>query len=187
MEDFVSNFNRTANNFLDPLNSGPMKGILYLVLVLYGGLAAPSMPKSIAKYYDNIVVRVLFLALLVWISGHDPAIALMCAVIFIVTLNVAGHKGAFDRFEGFEDPGPVTSVYPGCQNMSMFDLLASFNNDKNALINALQEARVPGDLHLSDANAPLLSTYLLSRGFVLKGPGASNTCRPPGYNESIGF
>lgn len=179
MDGLLYNFNQTVNNVLDPLMDPNIRSVLLLFLMLYGGLAAPSLPPTWKRSFDSIYFRVIMLALIIWITNRDPAIGIAAAIVFIVVLNVAGGKGVFERFENFE--GPTTAIYPGCLNMTVYDLLESFKNDKAALFNAMLVARVPGDVKLTDYYSPLIATYLLNKGFTLKSP-----CTPPGVEQRMG-
>lgn len=166
----LSNVSDTVNRVLEPLNDPYIRPFLLLFLAVYGGLAKPVLPASWGAYTNNIVFRGVVLAFILWIANKDPGVAIAVAMAFIVTVNVTGGKGLFEMFEG-----PETAVYPGCMNMKVYDLLESFNNDKSSLLNAMVVARVPGDVRLTDEYSPLISTYLLNKGFTLKSP-----CTPPG-------
>lgn len=166
-------FNDTVNKVMDPLNDPNIRPIILLFLAVYGGLAAPSLSPEIRSKFDNIGFRVIMLAFLVWIASRDPGVAVAAATVFIVVMNLAGGKGAFERFEG-----PSTAIYPGCMNIKVYDLLESFKNDKEALMSAMLVSRVPGDIKITDYYAPLIATYLLNKGFVLKSP-----CVPPGVDQ----
>ena len=74
--------------------------VITLFLVLYGGLAAPKLPKFVVQLFDNAVFRILILSLIVYKGNRDPKFAIMIGVAFTVTLNVIS-KQKF--LEGFED------------------------------------------------------------------------------------
>lgn len=174
----MEDFNQQINNFLDPILNTPLARVaLSLLIILYGALAAPILPDQIKSYMDNAIVRLLFFALIIWTGNHDPVLAIMTALGFIVTINVASSKKPFDfTWEKFE--GPATAIYPGCMNITVFDLLESFKNDKEALMNAMMVSKVPADIKITDYYAPLIATYLLNKGFTLKAP-----CTPPGVDQ----
>lgn len=56
-------------------------------LALYAALAAPQLPPVVAGLLDNLVVRVLFAFVIVFVALRDAGIALMLAVAYIVTLQ----------------------------------------------------------------------------------------------------
>lgn len=176
MADYYQTFNDTINRNFGLLDRPEVRSTLLLGLVLYGSLARPVLPDVTTALFNNVFVRIAVCFLVVWTGNHDPAVAIAVAVAFIAIINVANNKGPFETFEG-----PQTAVYPGCMNLTQYDLLASFKNDKEALMTAMQQSRVPGDVKLNDEYAPLIGTYLLSRGFVLKSP-----CTPPGVGQNMG-
>lgn len=60
-----------------------------IFLGLYAALAAPQLPKSLVNLMDNMFIRILFAFLIVYMSSKDLGIALMIAIVFIVTLQTA--------------------------------------------------------------------------------------------------
>ena|SRR3978361_973056 len=171
MADLLDNFNSTVNGVLDPIFTNPdIRPILVLALAVYGGLSKTVFPDVLGKYTGNFAIRAVLLALLIWIANRDPAVAIVAATSFMVVLNFAGGKGIFEKFEG-----PETAVLPACLNMTVYDLLASFNNDKVALMDAMTVARIPGDVKITNYYAPMIATYLVNKGFAL-----NSSCGPPG-------
>jgi hypothetical protein len=165
------NFNNIVNDFLKPLDNYWVRTILLAVLTLYG--AGIVQQSGFEKVYSNPIVRVVSMFLLVWLGNKDPAMALVVAMAFISSLTILSSPTLSEKFEG-----PLNSIYPGCLNIKVTDLLESFNNDKDALIYAMLFSRVPGDIKLNDYYAPLIGTYLLSKGYLLKSP-----CTPPTVDD----
>lgn len=173
MSDIYNTINDTVNPLLSILDNEYVRPVLILLLVLYGGLAKPLMPN---KFWiiDNIYFRAVGLSLIAWVATHDPFVAVAAAVFLIGVTNTLQGKSLFETFQG-----PATAIYPGCMNITVFDLLESFNNDKEALLNAMVVSRVPGDIKVTDYYSPLIATYLLNHGFNLKSP-----CKPPGATQN---
>lgn len=178
----------TLNSYIEPvvtpvvevLSNPITNSLLALILVVYGGLVAPKLPNQIFSYIDNVFFKIVFLSLIVWTGTHNPVISIAIATAFIAVLNVANDKKPFENFEaGLE--GPDTAIYPGCANFTVADLIESFDNDQDALLQAMLTARVPGDVKITDYYAPLIATYLLYYGHKLKSP-----CSPPPEDENIG-
>lgn len=180
MADIVSNWNQSANSVLKPLLSPHVKPVLVLFLVLYGSLAVPNMPPKIKAYANTFWFKLIFLSMLLWIGDADPGLAIAAAVMFMGVINVTAGRGLFESFSASEFEGPATAIYPGCMNMTVYDLLESFKNDKDALMNAMLVSRVPGNVTITDYYAPLIATYLLNKGFALKAP-----CAPPGVDQHL--
>ena len=65
-----------------------VSGIVTLILILYAGLAAPSLPFHVASIFKSSVFKVLFFTLvLVLLRGQAPGIALLLSIGFVVSLN----------------------------------------------------------------------------------------------------
>ena len=63
-------------------------GMLALVAMLYSGLSKPVLPKWISQLFKNDIFRVVFIALIAMIPAkQSPHVAIIIAIIFIMTLN----------------------------------------------------------------------------------------------------
>lgn len=60
---------------------------LGLFLVIYGSLAAPKLPPSIARLFENPLFRLVILFLIAYMSSKNPSIALISAVALTVSLQ----------------------------------------------------------------------------------------------------
>jgi hypothetical protein len=183
---YLDTFNDYTNQVLDTVitNHQPIRLALALSLMLYGSLAAPIFPTKYLFLVDNIYFRIAFIAFIAWTTSHDPLLGVATAVLFIIVLDkVLSHKNNIESFSsGRSYEGMGSAIYPGCLNMTVADLLESFGNDKEQLLNAMMVSRVPGDVIVNDYYAPLIGTYLINYGFGLKSP-----CSFPQVNENIGY
>jgi len=75
--------------------------IITIFLVLYGGLAAPKLPNFIVNLFDNPVFRIIVLSLIVYKGNNDPKFAIMVAVAFTITLNIASKQRFLEGFANF--------------------------------------------------------------------------------------
>ena len=82
------------DNSLKILNSNKyVSAILGLFLALYAGLAAPKLPRSITSYFDNSLIKLIFMFLIAYTSTKDPPVAIISAVALLVTLQtLSSHK-----------------------------------------------------------------------------------------------
>lgn len=84
----MDSFNRTVNSLLDPFFSNPyFSAGAKILLVLFGGLAAPQVPAKLGPYFANSYVRVIAMALIIWIFNHDPALSILSATVFFMLMN----------------------------------------------------------------------------------------------------
>ena len=171
----ISSINSQVNNILNPLLDPRIRPVIALFLVVYAGFIAPKLPQDIQNWFTHPFFRIAVMSLIIWTANRDPILSVLIAVVFLIIVNLANGKKFWEGFEG-----PETAVYPGCFNITVYDLLESFNNDKNALLAAMQSSRIPMDVKLTDYYAPLIGTYLMNKGFILKG-----TCSPPGTDSKM--
>lgn len=81
-----------------------------LFLVLYGGLAAPKLPKFMIKLFENPIFRIVILSLIVYNGNRDPKFAIMIGVAFTVTLNMISNQKFLEGFEGQENFSDIDSA-----------------------------------------------------------------------------
>ena len=79
--------------------------ILTMFLVLYGGLAAPKLPKMIHSLFENSIFRVLILSIIVYTGQKDPTLAILVAVVFLISLT------SLKSLEGFADANIPYNAY----------------------------------------------------------------------------
>jgi hypothetical protein len=89
-----NNFNDTVNDFLDPIFANPaILSTVKLFLVLYGALAAPKLPLMFGPYFANSYFRMAFMAFIIWIANKDPALAVVIAVGYALSMNYFVQNG----------------------------------------------------------------------------------------------
>jgi hypothetical protein len=90
----MNDFNNTVNSILDPiLGNDYIRSSLYLFFIVYGSLAAPSLPPRLAPLFSNSIFRMTIMALVVWIWNKDPAVAIMVAVSYFITMHYLMQNG----------------------------------------------------------------------------------------------
>ena len=60
---------------------------LAVFLVLYGGLAAPKLPKSMTKLFGNPIFRMLIIFLIAYTSSKNHSIALVATIVLILIMQ----------------------------------------------------------------------------------------------------
>lgn len=94
----------TVQNYLDVLNfnlqqtlANPyVSSLLLIFFIMYAGLAAPALPKVVARLFDYSIFKMLILALILYINNFSPAIAIMIAVGFFISLQTLSRSKVFD-------------------------------------------------------------------------------------------
>lgn len=89
----MDEFNRVVNEALSILDNQIVSSVLGLFLVLYAGLAAPKLPRSIAKLFDNPIFRVIVLFLVAFMASKNKSVALIAAVGLVISFQTLNrHK-----------------------------------------------------------------------------------------------
>jgi len=209
------------------LNNPYIMAVVKVSLALYAARIAPRLPESFTLF-DNTFVKIALICLMVYLANMDFQLALMIAIIYVLGVNKMSGRGFLESYEevdthenemSFEtDIKKLTDLlgkpvppafgtiieshsdnYPGCEKVTMADLLAIFDGDAAKLQNALQysyhqlvtqlpkdaaskdrlvrmahAAGLPLNVPFDDANAPLIATYLINVGFLI-----TDSCRAP--------
>ena len=78
---------------------------LKVFIGLYAAFAAPKLPPSLVNLMDNVLVRIGFAFIIVFMAVRDPSIAIMIAVAFIITLQTANKYRLINTSLSVSDPG----------------------------------------------------------------------------------
>lgn len=148
-----------------------LKSLLYAFLILYASKTRFPLDAVITKHLTSPYVQALSIISIAYFGSQDTTVAVLLGLIFILVNHFSHIKNGMEHFEG------QNAVLPGCYNITVSDLLESFANDKTKLMNAMLFSRVPGNLAVSDYNAPLIATYLINHGMTIKAP-----CSAPGVD-----
>jgi len=63
------------------------QGILILILILYSAIFVKNMPVGFLKFFENIIVKIIFLVIIAFVGIFSPAVALFLAIALICTLQ----------------------------------------------------------------------------------------------------
>ena len=109
----ISEMEKVLNRALDNVY---INTALKVFLVLYAALAAPKFPPKLVFLMDNTLVRICIAFLIVFMALRDPAMALMIAIAFIVTLQTANRLRLYNTDLSIGMPGE-TSWLPSVKEM----------------------------------------------------------------------
>jgi hypothetical protein len=85
-KNIINSSEKVLNRALDNVY---LNTSLKVFLALYAAFAAPKLPKSLVNLMDNTFTRIVFAFLIVLMAPVDPAMAIIIAVAFVVTLQTA--------------------------------------------------------------------------------------------------
>lgn len=91
MDTFTQGYDMTMNTVEGGLNTALanpyVKALVTIFVIFYSGLAAPKLPKPIAKLFDYTAFKILVLALILLANQFDSSLSLMVAVAFFISLQ----------------------------------------------------------------------------------------------------
>lgn len=73
-----------------------------LFLVIYGGMAAPTMPKNIKKLFEYPTFRLLILTLVAFSSTKDFRLSLLLAFSFVLSVSMFDNRYLNECFDSLE-------------------------------------------------------------------------------------
>ena len=167
-------------------------------LILYASKLAPTS-KVVDIVLSNTYIKLALIVLMIYIGNKDIQMSLLLAFILVFGITTFGNPT-----EKFEDLGkfvkpilpyptePHTMFIPGCENITMDDLILAFDNDKLALQKTLEKSfgeiliqikdkpakeklmamayqvGLPYNVHWDDPlTPPLVATLLVNYGMIL--------------------
>ena len=77
--------------------------IITLIIVLYGALAGPKLPKFVTNVFNNTIFRVLFLTLIVYKGNKDLTLSIAISVGFLITIQIIGEQKFLENFASKND------------------------------------------------------------------------------------
>jgi len=196
----LKTISQTASGYAQKTLANPyVMAVLKITIVLYAAQMAPRLPNSLTVLFSNTFFKLFALFVIAYLAEHDVQLSLILAVTFVFGTNLLAGRGFFESFSNFSSDfkpagnfkliEPKSVLYPGCENITVDDLLAAFDNDKLHLQTTVQTAfkelmqqitdkptkekliylahatGVPYNVPLNDDNAPLYATILLYSGF----------------------
>lgn len=196
----------TLNTTLD---NPYIMAILKVTLVLYAVMIAPKPPGYLEELFKNTYFKIFAIALMIYLGEKDLQLAILIAVVYVIGMNMMAGRTALESFSPFSAEyqkhgnsvliEPKTAIYPGCQNITMEDLIKAFDGDQERMISAAQNsfrellkiskskdakesltktayaAGLPYNMSFDKPEtAPYIATLLVNYGFQI-----NQTCTPP--------
>lgn len=226
----INNVSKSAQSGVDYILGNPyIMAFLKISLALYGAKFAPDLHPKILEVFKNVYVKILVIALIAYLSKVDFQLSILMAMLFVMIVNISAGRNALELYTndyaGFlkdkteyktllGEPVKINSAtlieshsdnYSGCEDITMSDLLAVFDNDKlklqtnvlsayQSLIQQLPEKSeakenliklakacgIPYNVEFNDENAKYIATILINYGFKI-----SKRCQAPYQQDMI--
>ncbi len=106
----VNQMSEYVNKGLNFVNQNKiLSSVLGMLLVLYAAAAAPKLPKSIVKIFDNSLFKLGFMFMIAYLATKDPSVAIISAVALLITIQtLASREAAEVAVQAAAAPQPTT-------------------------------------------------------------------------------
>jgi hypothetical protein len=227
--DTLKNIESVVQNNVDNALSNPyMMAIIKVALVLYASQIAPKLPLQVSSIFQNTLFKIIIISLIAYLANIDFQLSIIIAIVYVLGINGLSGRGIFESYEnsiqsetpgtfqtdiskltdllGNPNPPPFGKLieshsdnYPGCDKITMKDLLEVFDGNSDKLQNALMYSYknimqnlpdslsskdklvkmahaigIPYNVTFTDRDAPLLATFLINVGYVI-----NDSCQAP--------
>jgi Ca2+/Na+ antiporter len=96
--DIIDNISSEIDSVLKPVFNDKVYGsIISLILVLYAGLAAPKLPKTISKLFKSKIFKLIVLIVIAYTASKDASIAIITAVALVVSMQTLSKHEQTDK------------------------------------------------------------------------------------------
>jgi colicin import membrane protein len=86
--DTVNQVSDSIKNLVDKFSENKiLTTIVVIVLILYGALAAPKLPRVVAQVFDNTLFKLVYMFAIGYIATKDPTVAIIAAVALLLTIQ----------------------------------------------------------------------------------------------------
>ncbi len=103
--DLIVKIEGTLNSALDNIY---ISTTIKVFICLYAAFAAPKIPRSLVWLFDNILFRIAMAFIIVFMAVRDPSLALLIAVAFMITLQVANTHRLYNTDLSIAAPGELS-------------------------------------------------------------------------------
>ena len=88
----TSRAKRSAVKLGENFQANLIQGIIVLLLVVYSGVVVNFCPLNYLQFFENIIVKIVFLVVIAFVGLYSPSVALFLAIALIVTIQMAQKK-----------------------------------------------------------------------------------------------
>lgn len=208
--EYVNKTKILVESSVNKLLSNPyIMTVVKITLALYAAQIAPKTPQYVEDVFKNTYFKIFAISLMIYLSNKDLQLAILIAIIYVLGMNLLSGREVLESF-GDYDPNykpykdtklleSKNEIFPGCENITMQDLLALFEGDRKKFTNTVQYSMqqliksskskdakdelmkiaryigLPYNISFDKPeSAPYIATLLVNYGFEV-----NNSCRPP--------
>jgi len=140
-KDSVSNtFDTHTNKALSILDNKYLSATISIILIIYASMAAPQLPENIARLFENMYFKAVFLFLIAYNAKRDPTVSLIatiCIMVSLQTLNKYDVQKEIKKLIGTSDQEDSVESSPMLISVDDSDL--ELNSAQGAGLNTEQQ------------------------------------------------
>jgi hypothetical protein len=107
----VNHVSDYVNKTLKFVNSNKiMNSVVAIFLILYAVLAAPKLPKSVAKVFDYTLVKLGYMFLIAYLATKNPSVAIISAATLLITIQTLSSYDTADKIVDAVQSNNVVAV-----------------------------------------------------------------------------
>lgn len=87
----------------EKLSNYPLIWVVRILLVIYAAFCAPNLNSGVASLFDNVIVRLIFAVLIIFLAYVDPASSILLAVSFVISIQTLNKLKVNNLQQNFVD------------------------------------------------------------------------------------
>ena len=152
----ATNVSKAAVDSVVNMKKCVVEGVLVLLLAVYSGVVVNFCPISYLEFFENIIVKIVFLVVIAFVGLYSPSVALFLAIALIVNLQMAQKKKIARDLDVLSTGNTSPKVKENMQNEMMPEAMPETMPEAmpEAMPSAMQEQEMPVETFTNNSAAP---------------------------------
>ena len=108
-----------------------IEGTIILILIILTAVVLKFLPLKFLCFFNNIIVKVIFLIVIAFVALYCPAIGLMLAILLVSIIQMCQRKQLSMEINNIQNSGPrVENMQPGMQpDMQVYESMGNLTGE----------------------------------------------------------
>lgn len=160
----------------------PVLWVVRAVLIVYAAFVASNLPGNVAKLFDNTVVRLVMVVLILVLAVCDPASAILLTIGFVLSIQTA-NKMHISKLANTAS----SSAQPETFMARMMDHLPAEQQDNVVVDVAVDESQQQQSLFTTSSQFNTVQTNMVQDNQATEVRTWQNEMGPQGLSDPAGF
>lgn len=80
---------------IDIFNNKYIMSILMMIVVTYGSIYAPNLPRNYANYLSHPLIKILIIVLILVVKKYNVLLSVMLSVCFVITMQTVNRYNIY--------------------------------------------------------------------------------------------